>query len=292
MASMNVGGSSSGGKSSKLTSKFDNKRSSAQENHPNAPPIPEGNAWKTVDHTKPRTTEKPTLRPLNGNRHSPPSAAANSRRHVYETPAKPNSLYKQSLLPPDQRDPALVEAEANKGKSFLKAQYKPGWIIRGLLHEQDYNATSTGSNITVTDRFRSETKFGPVYTKYRKMIVLAMFEDHYLAIPLFTHNGNGLAYKSRPDEFIGIKDHRARAEEGLLQQQSRHEPLVTEAINSGIHLFDVKSTAHVTYALSRKYDLPVILEGQLTRSSINRLIRLFNQFAPTELKDRQGKVIH
>ncbi|KAI4167906.1 MAG: hypothetical protein LQ348_007593 [Seirophora lacunosa] len=282
MASMNVRGSGMA-KSSKLVSMLDNKRSTDQENRPKIPPIPQENGWKTVDHTKPKSA----MRPTDGNRQRPPSAAADSRRKVYETSAKPKSIHKQVMLPPEERDPTVEDIEANKGVVLHKSQFKPGMIIRGKLHEQDYKATSSSSNITIADPYRSDTKFGPICTKYRKMIVIALFEDHYLSIPVFTHNGHGLADKTKTEEYIGIKDHRAK-EEGL--RQSRHEPLVTEFITSGIDLFDAKSTAHVTYALSRKYDLSLILEGHLTKSSTNRLIRVFKQFAPTELKDRNGKI--
>lgn len=281
---MNVGGSRLG-KSAKVASMFDNKRSTAKDSQPKAH---EDDGFTTVSHAKPRTIDKPTLRNHNGNRLSPPSAAARSRRDVYDPSTKSNSHYKQSCLPPNDRDPLLSEIEANKGKPYHKSQFRPGMIIRGILHEQDYQATSTGSNITITDRYRSDTKFGPICTKYRKMIVLTLFEDHYLAIPLFTHNGNGLAYKTKPDEFVSILDHRAK---GDSTQQSCHKPLVTESINNGIDLFDVKSTAHVTYAISRRYDLPIVFEGYLTRPSTNRLVELINKFAPKQLNDQNGRVI-
>lgn len=98
-------------------------------------------------------------------------------------------------------------------------------------------------------------------------------------------------------------------------KQSNHRPLVTETINDGIDLFDVKSTAQVTYASSRRYDLPIVFEGCLMKPSTNRLVNssisshlsistgrskmfkliklveLFNYYAPRQLKDRDGKVI-
>lgn len=161
-------------------------------------------------------------------------------------------------------------------------------IIRAILHEQDYIATSKGSNITITDRNRTNSRYGPICTKWRKMIVLSKFEDHYLAIPLFTHNGNGLANKARPEEFVSIVDHRFK---GDAPRQSRHDPLETEIISDGIELFDIKSTAHVTYALSRKYDLPVIKEGYLKKKSTNHLIGLFNHYAPRKLTDHNGRIV-
>ncbi len=284
MGSLKVG-SSKPARPGNVASMFDKRQLNAKESQPS---IPE-DGFTTVSHAKTRTVEKPTMRNY-GNRQSPPSAAAQSRRAAYDPPTKASSHYKQSCLPSDQRDPLLAEIEANRGKDFHKSQFKPGMIIRGMLHEQDYKATSTGSNITIIDkdaRYRSETKFGAVFTKYRKMIVLALFEDHYLAIPLFTHNGNGLAYKANPDEFVSIHDHRRP---GASVKQSNHAPLRTEVLNEGIQFFDVKSTAHVTYALSRRYDLPIVFEGFLSKPSTNRLVDLFMKYAPKYLKDREGKI--
>ncbi|KAL8967754.1 MAG: hypothetical protein Q9183_002774, partial [Haloplaca sp. 2 TL-2023] len=220
-------------------------------------------------------------------RQGPPSAASHARRSIYAQPAKAESYHKQSCLPLEERDADLVEVEANKGRVYKKYEYRPGMIIRGLLHEQDYIATSKGSNITISDRNRTDSRYGPICTKWRKMIILGIFQDHYTAIPLFTHNGNGLANKQCPDEFVSIRDHRAKEKS---PRQSKHPPLLTETMNSGIDLFDIKSAAHVTYTLSRKFELPVIMEGCLDRRSLNRLVELFKQYAPKYEKDRDGKI--
>ncbi|KAL8870168.1 MAG: hypothetical protein Q9174_003723 [Haloplaca sp. 1 TL-2023] len=252
--------------------------------------------WSTVTNIKP---QKP--KPVSGNgnkqrtitfanpqkRQGPPSAASQARRSIYAQPAKEEAYHKQSCLPLEERDADLVEIELNKGRVYKKREYRPGMIVRGLLHEQDYVATSKGSNITISERNRTDSRFGPICTKWRKMIVLGIFQDHYTAIPLFTHNGNGLANKQCPDEFVSIQDHRVK---GKSAQQSKHKPLTTETINSGIDLFDVKSAAHVTYTLSRKFDLPVVMEGCLDRRSLNRLVDLFKLYSPQYEKDRDGKI--
>ncbi|KAL8759013.1 MAG: hypothetical protein Q9184_003752 [Pyrenodesmia sp. 2 TL-2023] len=118
------------------------------------------------------------------------------------------------------------------------------------------------------------------------MIILVMFEDHYLAVPLFTHNGNGLAYKTRPMEFVSIRDHRVSNHPPA---QSDNPPLETEYIHRGIEKFDPMSAAHITYVLPRRYELPVVMEGRLTVPSLNGLIDLFNYYAPKCLKDAKGR---
>lgn len=252
--------------------------------------------YTTVAAAKRPSGKQSHLQPTNGNRGPeisfadstrPPRQQADRFSSIYNPqasrkPAKPTSHYKQSCLPVEERDPTLIELERNKGNKYPKHAFKPGMIIRGILHEQDYIAATTGSNLTIQDKNRTDSRYGPICTKVRKMIVLALFQDHYTAIPLFTHNGNGLDRKEKPEEFVSVKDHRARDPGPAL---SKHKPLRTEALGKSVDLFDPKSTAHITYALPRKYDLPIIQEGCLTQDSLNYLIVLFKSYAPREMQD-------
>ncbi|KAL8681811.1 MAG: hypothetical protein Q9186_002126 [Xanthomendoza sp. 1 TL-2023] len=237
--------------------------------------------WQTVGRTRTISWASPPTQERRA-----PSTTTGPRRSAYSPPKKP--YLKESCLPIEEQNRDLLEIEELKTHSLSKADFKPGLIIRALLHEQDYEASSSRSNITIADKYRSNTNYGPIYTKCRKMIVLALFEDHYTAIPIFTHNGNGLARKKKPEEYVSIVDHRAKYESPPLNFNGQ---LVTDQMYNGTQLFDAKSTAHVTYALSRKYDLPCVKEGFLTKKSSNRLIKLFNAYAPKYLKDESGRVI-
>ncbi|KAL8686492.1 MAG: hypothetical protein Q9218_007068 [Villophora microphyllina] len=263
----------------------------------------DGQSWTTVTHNKPPIMDK--LTPPNGQGNRPRntstgeqqrwrpgalSSAAHSRLEQYQHRNKADSHTKQSALPVNERDPELLEQEKNRGKIFPKSFFRPGMIIRGVVHEQDYVAASAGSNITVTEKNPNFTnsRYGPICTKQRKMIIIGLSQDHYTAIPLFTHNGKGLANKVRPEEFVSIKDHRSKDKTPPL---SMHKALLTEAINNGIDTYDVKSTAHVTYALPRKYDLPIVHEGCLRKDSTNALIDLFYRYAPKKIVNRDGRVL-
>ncbi|KAL8720442.1 MAG: hypothetical protein Q9225_002700 [Loekoesia sp. 1 TL-2023] len=247
-------------------------------------------SWNTVTSNKRPSAKQPPPQTGNGNRQRTisfvepprPARASPGKSSIYEPRNRQSTFIKQSCLPVGDRNPDLLEIEqqANRSKIYHKDEFRPGMIIRGVLHEQDYIATSSKSNITILDKNRSDTRYGPICTKWRKMIVLKLFEDHYTAIPLFTHNGKGLENKRAPDEFVSIRDHRAKEDAPRL---SRHKPLRTATIKDGIELFSVKSTAHITYALPRKYNLPIIKEGELLKGSLNNLIYLFNKYAPREL---------
>ena len=203
------------------------------------------------------------------------SAAAVGRASVYEAPHKRESHYKQSCLPVDKRDPALFDAELGKGKKIAKEAFRPGTIIRAVLHEPDLQGAAGASNVTKADKFRTDSVHGPIFTKTRKMIVLATFKDNYIAVPLYTHNGRGLEGKPNPEEFVSVQDHRLP---GLFTPLSHHKPLVTKHLNAGIKPFHVKSVVYITYPVSRKYTLPVVQEGFLHEKSIEHLASLFSKY--------------
>ncbi|KAL8637575.1 MAG: hypothetical protein Q9228_005163 [Teloschistes exilis] len=275
---------------------FDSKKAAARDSQSELQPVYErrdaSDNWATVHRTKPPTLERGQQTSGRSRQHlapfgGPPSAVAQARRQAVVPPrSKPasHSHYKQSCLPVNERDPELLQMELSSGRIYPKDDFRPGMIIRGILHEHDYIGASSGSTITITDRNRTESPFGPICTKWRKMIVYCMFQDHYTAVPLFTHNGNDLVYKKKPEEYISIKDHRTKKE---VPPQNRHGYLVTENIDTDLGLFDVKSTAHVTYSLPRKYDLPIKKEGSLTTDSLNHLITIFNYYAFRPQKPRK-----
>jgi len=206
-----------------------------------------------------------------------PSATAASRTQVYNNQQKPVSSYmKQSCLPVEERDPILELAEQNKGRRIAEELYKPGMIVHAPLHEP-FLSGATDNN----DRTRTESIFGPVFTKMRKMIVVALYHDHYTALPLYTHKGNGLQAKAKPDEYVSVRDHRMQ---GPFTPLSKHLALVTETMNLGTTLMHPKATAHLTYPVSRKYDLPVRPVGQLDKSSTRSLIALYLETIPRPLK--------
>ncbi|KAL8644026.1 MAG: hypothetical protein Q9226_007978 [Calogaya cf. arnoldii] len=161
----------------------------------------EDDNWETVKSKCP----KPSRPPKTNNRQiGPPSAAARSRNQVYSKGTTLSSGgYKQVFLPPAEQDLKLLEAEKHKGIKFPKEFFRPGIVFRAVLHDQDYTATSSDSEITVPDTNRTPSIYGPIFTKVRHMIVLALYEEHYIAIPLFTHNKTGLAGKVKKDEYVG-----------------------------------------------------------------------------------------
>lgn len=110
--------------------------------------------------------------------HMPPSAAASSRGSQYAGQTTFDFDYmKQSALPVDERDPVLYQVEQNKGRKIPKSIYRQGMIFRAIHHEPYFEGV-TGVN----DNARTESIYGGIHSKYRKMIVVALYEEHYVAM--------------------------------------------------------------------------------------------------------------
>ena len=239
--------------------------------------------WQTVSRQQ---SEKKPLQGTNGNRQTGVSfiePSMPSRRS--RQPGVPSAAA-QSRLSAYNRQTHLQTKDSNGGNKYDKDFFKAGMIIRGILHEQDF--TSSAARSEVTDKSYWDSPHGSVCTKYRKMIVLAKHADHYTAIPIYTHNGIGLVKKSDPNEYISIVDCRERNPGPAL---SRHPPLKTRQMNGNAKLLHIKSTAHITYPVSRKYDLPIVYEGNLHEGSLALLIELVNDATPRYLRDRNGVLI-
>ena len=161
-------------------------------------------------------------------------------------------------------------------RELAKHRYKLGTIIRAPLHEEDYSGGNCESYPLETRALMKAKTItespvgGVIHTKFRKFIVVALFDDHYLAVPLYSYKGDGLIEK-KADEYISIQDHRADA----IKPQSRHGLLYTDNLESHVDHYEPMTSAHFAYPVARKYKLPVVYEGELRADSTKLLLRLY-----------------
>ena len=175
----------------------------------------------------------------------------------------------------------------NEYHEYSREEFSPGTIIRAPLHEEDFRRTprpwiqSGLSNIcsTTSKGVTHSDRFGAIYSENRPMIVVATYSQHYVAIPLFTYSGNGLARKKDPGEYASIEDHRAPS-------SLRQAPYVlsTGQLKSGVPFFSPNCNAHLSYPVSRLYKLPVRHLGNLGSEDTRLLVELFNRMMANPLK--------
>jgi len=170
-----------------------------------------------------------------------------------------------------------------------KAQYKVGMIFRAAFHEPHRrNGNARAGNTTDVSTIQdpklaskiqqtTSTALGNVHSKVRPMVVVGLYETHYVALPLYTHGGSGLQQVKNPLEYVSLRDHRLQESFNKL---SAWNPLVTGRMDEDTHLMQVKSTVHLTYPISRYYDMEGTRMGYLDVQSTVYLTELYLWFLP------------
>jgi len=195
---------------------------------------------------------------------------------------------------PEHPSLCIQDVKLGRGRKFRKEDFFVGKIINAALHEEDYARTwpplpadasgiSNASSVTgVTNNSQrpvherppgalTYSRFGTIHTKYRPMIIIALFTQHYLAVPLYTHEGAGIEDRGNEQEFVPLEWADLPRS---LQQPSTHKALHPARWTGGQGL-QPKSAAHFAYSVSRMYRLRVHECGELEPESTDRLVRLY-----------------
>ncbi|CZT42952.1 uncharacterized protein RSE6_02920 [Rhynchosporium secalis] len=99
----------------------------------------------------------------------------------------------------------LVKAELiDVGVRQDYRDFKLGHVITRVAHSTFIIDPAFG-NETPPDMI-TWTKFGPVYSKPRKFVIIARFLDHMVCLPIFSYGGSGLSRKPNKKEYVGIRD--------------------------------------------------------------------------------------
>ena len=188
-------------------------------------------------------------------------------------PSALDSVFQCMHFSSKKRIPAWPDQQKRR---LRKEDLAVGMIIRAPFHEED---ASEGGRAKEKRHYISPWPFGYIHTKVRPFIVVALLHSHYLAVPLYTHNGIGIGKKD-PNEYIYVHD-KVRAKPGVSYPQHPNKEGCWEALSAVINRDDTNvpayepmSCAHFACLVPRKYGLPVSLEGKMETSSMIRLMTL------------------
>ena len=232
--------------------------------------------------------ERPKILPSNNSRASKYAPKPNR-----DYPKPPKSEYSISYKRRANQTP-MEQAGHREYLPFNKAEFKIGAIIRMNIHKSDFKGTTKEAIVAASQastlvesaaqgsggaprrpkEHRSHGDFGPIYSENRICIVVSVAQSLYSAIPLFTHQGKGLAsiHADERRDWISVQDH--RLPEPCLQQ-SEHQPLRTAYMNPQAAVLNKVSTAWIPYAVPCRFDVPVAYQGSLDAASAERLVRLY-----------------
>ena len=169
-----------------------------------------------------------------------------------------------------------IPARPNQQKRPLKKEN----LAVGMIIRAPFNEENARKDRRAKDRCRHTTRWssGYIHTKVRPFIVVALLNSHYLAVPLYTHNGTGIGKKD-PNEYIYVHD-KVRAKTGVLcpPHPNKEGWEALSAVIGGdytnVPAYPPTSCAHFARLVSHNYGLPVSLDGNLDTSSMIRLMKL------------------
>ena len=150
------------------------------------------------------------------------------------------------------------------GVVYPKSEFYPGIIIQALVADQTVGEPD--------DKSRYGTPFGTLCIKFRPLVVVACYEEHYVALPFFTHQGKGLKWKLNPQEFVSIRDSRRTEPFTAL---SSHPELTTNWMTKFVNPLAVNTTVQMTHPISRSYQHACWISGCLEDESIVALLKLY-----------------
>jgi hypothetical protein len=167
-----------------------------------------------------------------------------------------------------------------------RRRWKAGVVFSGVLHEPDCDKKTTRK----IDMNRSETIHGPVYSKHRKFVVIACFEYHFLALPIYTHSGTGLSKKTNREEFISVRD--ADAGPNIKPAESSYNVLIsqrTEALrndpgSSKWNIMSNETSVWLTHPVCHKYRSTCSIIGALQEKSTRYLLKVYIDLMTIKIK--------
>lgn len=185
-----------------------------------------------------------------------------------------------------------------------KKQYRVGMIFWAAFHEPHRrNGIARAGNTTDVSGIQdpkmkskiqqtTSTAYGNVHSKMRPMIVVSLYETHYVALPLYTHGGTGLRNAKNPLEYVSVRDHRWQEP---FTKLSNWNPLITGQMTPGSQFIELLSTVKLTYPISRDYEVEGFRVGYLDRESTVYLTELYLYHVPQlpnppEIADKKASI--
>jgi hypothetical protein len=160
---------------------------------------------------------------------------------------------------------------------MAKEKYQLGVIIRAPLHTEDFDQ-GTGKSFRGSDAEEKMQKsivksaLGDyVHSKIRKFIVVSLLdEDQYMAVPLYTFNGDGMVRK-KPAAYVSVQDHR----QARIKPQGNGAVITTQMLEDHVDPYHPLSVAHTGGPVARRYGSPVVYEGRLDSASTAYVVKLW-----------------
>lgn len=190
-----------------------------------------------------------------------------------EEDAGKSALANQVMPPPRPRS----YISNTSGKSFMRLvnsatnAFKPGEVINAA-----HVSVRSRKHVIADTASVCESSVGDVISKYRYMIVIAVYKTHFLALPMYSHNRNGLAGKEDYyiEQHMMMKEAGVKLDEGTVNY-TPYEPIEYYPTNSPSKVWN-GTCVWVTRPVDVAYDQDIVRVG-ITREDFVRLTMVFRK---------------
>jgi hypothetical protein len=216
----------------------------------------------------------------------PRSSTSGSKRSASNDWEQSNSKQTRSTGLTDvsrsRRDPFMEDERL----ALTRRNCLPGTIFTAMAVEPllDMRLLDNHINREPDDRIIAAGSDGYLLCKTRPWIVIAVFEDSYQAIPMYTHKNTGLDGKRHnpewADEYVRIEAPDGwEGKVGSTYITSDRRCLKSDVIY-GNFPWKLYSYAQLTYTVSRRFAGKASVIGKLRYESTCRLVDIMSEYAP------------
>ncbi len=172
----------------------------------------------------------------------------------------------------------MKQVETGTGVCVVRstdAQLTREYFPPGTLFSTAHHVPSTESVVSATDPNRTASPYGCIHSKFRMFVVIRQFETNCTCLPIYSHQGKGLAAVACRDEWVSI-----RQEGDRVPGESRHGVVYGKPYVQGTTIISSASAAHLTEAWSHsyhpRYASYATIEGALLECDLAKLLNLYH----------------
>lgn len=166
---------------------------------------------------------------------------------------------------------------SNKGRINQRDDCRPGQIVFAPVHTTDIVSDRSQNR----DSIRHRDGYS-IFSKKRPLVVLWRYDEVFFALPLYTHQGNGIPVE-RKHEYIRLGHIGTSNAEQITQWLETH-PMLT-VVKGGTFTFKPNSAVHLPGGVNVKYGENSVVIGAIGTDDWRRLVQIWQDLAGVSVTD-------
>lgn len=171
------------------------------------------------------------------------------------------------------------------GKTCRKSKIKDCESFKeGQILVVPFHVSNMDRKLSRENRKLTMTNAGPVYSKYRRVVIFRKFQAELECLPLYTNGGKGIEHKSNKEkeEWVSVVD---GPETYSPCEDASRRPLAV--LLKGTEKVKANSCIHITHSVMVDCAENIFRKGMMERASFERLHQLRAELNKTARKEGQ-----